>query len=168
MSQKTERLALRHSRSEFEGKNRMRERYARAVPVRLAQIRLRLAPMFRFSAIGVAGFDALNANPEAQSPHGEPGETEQGVSGREGGPVVGTNSFGQSVVFEGVLEDGEERSAETQARTRRAMGGGAVRGGGRTTQTGSQTRSRGRPARSRSHENDRRTGSHAKESGPRH
>src|SRR5262245_39764446 len=53
------------------------------------------------------GSDALEADTQAQPPHGELGPAEQGTGRSEGGTVIGTDRCGQAEVFERSFEDGE-------------------------------------------------------------
>src|SRR5262245_3615639 len=55
----------------------------------------------------MSGSDALEADTEAQPPHGELGQAEQGTGRSEGGTVIGTDRCGQAEVFERSFEDGE-------------------------------------------------------------
>ena len=57
--------------------------------------------------LGMPWFDALDANAEAEPPHGQLAQAEQGVGTCERNAVIGTDGFGQTEVLEGAFEDGK-------------------------------------------------------------
>ena len=54
--------------------------------------------------LGVAGFDALDGNPQAQPPHRQPAQSKQGVWRGEGDAIVGPDGGGQSEFLENAFE----------------------------------------------------------------
>lgn len=57
--------------------------------------------------LGVPGFDALDANAEAEPPDRELAQVEQCPGAGEGHAVIGTDGAGQAEVLERTFEDGK-------------------------------------------------------------
>lgn len=57
--------------------------------------------------LGVAWFDALYPDTEAQPPNRKPGQAEKGIGRSEGDTVIGTDGLWNPELFENTLKDGE-------------------------------------------------------------